>query len=144
MTAIVFPLHQRLQHAVKDKQKQISISNQHIRVPRWCAFKFAQVLFQCVLGMRNNSVVKANSKKHVCKKYWYSKKKTVYHLDLNLRPPECKSVALPIELYGCGFQWNVARAFSTSSSSSGCRTQVDHCIDSWWQTWRRTMMDFWC
>ena len=31
------------------------------------------------------------------------KKKAVHHLDLNLRPPECKSVVLPIEPYGCGF-----------------------------------------
>ena len=35
--------------------------------------------------------------------------KTVHQLESNLRPPECKSVALPIEPYGCGFQWNVAR-----------------------------------
>ena len=29
-------------------------------------------------------------------------------MDSNPQPPECKSVALPIELYGCGFRWNVA------------------------------------
>ena len=34
-------------------------------------------------------------------------KKSVHQLDSNLQPPECKSVALPIEPYGCGFQWNV-------------------------------------
>ena len=30
----VFPLHQCLQRAVMNEQKQLSISNQHIRVPR--------------------------------------------------------------------------------------------------------------
>ena len=34
------------------------------------------------------------------------KKKTVSQLDLNPQLPECKSVALLIEPYGCGFQWN--------------------------------------
>ena len=29
-------------------------------------------------------------------------KKSVHHLDSNPRPPECKSVALPIEPYGYG------------------------------------------
>ena len=71
-------------------------------------------------------------------------KKSVHQLDSNPRLPECKLVALPIELYGCGFWWNVAQVFSTSSSSSGCRTQADHRIDLWWQTWRRKMMVFWC
>ena len=46
------------------------------------------------------------------------RKKSVHQLDSNLQPPECKSVALPIELYGCGFRWNVARVFSTSLSST--------------------------
>ena len=35
--------------------------------------------------------------------------KSVHQLDLNPPPPECKSAALPIELYGCGFRWNVAQ-----------------------------------
>ena len=43
-------------------------------------------------------------------------KKSVHHLDSNLRPPECKSVALTIEPYGCGFRWNAVRVFSISSS----------------------------
>ena len=75
--------------------------------------------------------------KNVFAKVLILKKKSVHHLDSNPRPPECKSVALAIEPYGCGFRWNVARVFSTSSSSSGCRTQADHRIYSWWQTWRR-------
>ena len=32
----------------------------------------------------------------------FRKKKSVYHLDSNPRLPECKSVALTIEPYGCG------------------------------------------
>jgi len=35
-------------------------------------------------------------------------KKICYYLDSNPRPPKCKSVALPIELYGCGLQWNIS------------------------------------
>ena len=35
-------------------------------------------------------------------------KKSVHLRDLNPRPTECKSVALPIEPYGCGFGWNIA------------------------------------
>ena len=97
----VFPLHKCLQHAVMNERKQLSISNQHIRVPRWHAFNFAQS--------------KLNFKKRVCKKYWFSKKKkSVHQLDSNPLPPECKSV-VPIEPYGCGF-W--AWIFSTSSSST--------------------------
>ena len=40
----------------------------------------------------------------------------MHQLDSNPRPPECKSVAVPIELYGCGLRWNVAQVFSTSSA----------------------------
>jgi len=36
----VFPLHQCLQRAVMNEPKQLSISNQHIRVPRRSAFNF--------------------------------------------------------------------------------------------------------
>ena len=55
--------------------------------------------------------------------------KNVHQLDLNPRPPECKSAALPIELYDCGFRWNAAQVFSTSSSSTRCRMQADHHIN---------------
>jgi len=55
----VFSLHQCLQRAVMNERKQLSISNQHIRVPRWRAFNFAQVPFWCVLGMPSNSVIKS-------------------------------------------------------------------------------------
>ena len=120
-----------------NEQKQLSISNQHIRVPRWRVFKSRfDVCLECevtVLSM-------LNSKKCVCKKYWYSKKKS---LDSIPGPPECKSVALPIELSVLWFRWNVAQVFSTSSSSSSCRTQADCHIDLRWQTWRRKMMGFW-
>ena len=68
----------------------------------------------------------------------YSKKKTVHSLDSNPRLPECKSAALTIELYGCGFRWNVARVFFVF------KWQADHRTDSWWHTWRRRMMGLWC
>ena len=35
----------------------------------------------------------------------FGEKRPVHQLESNPRPPECKSVTLPIELYGCGFQW---------------------------------------
>ena len=59
----VFPLHKCLQHAVMNERKQLSISNQHIRVPRKHAFNFAQVPFRCVLVMPSNSVINAELKK---------------------------------------------------------------------------------
>ena len=137
----VFPLHQCQQRAVKDEQKQISISNQHIRVARWRVFNFAQVPFQCMLGIRSNSVL--NSKKTCLQNVLIFKKNlfTIWNRTRNLLNAS-QSVALPIELYGCSFQWNVARVFSTSSSSSSFRMQADHRIDSQWQTWRRRMMVF--
>ena len=62
----VFPLHQCLQRAVMNEQKQLSISNQQIRVPRRRAFNFAVVPFRCVLVMPSNSVIKAEFKKKTC------------------------------------------------------------------------------
>ena len=56
----IFPLRQCFQRAVMNEPKQLSISNQHIRVPRWHAFNFAQVPLRYVLGMRSNSVVKTD------------------------------------------------------------------------------------
>jgi len=141
----VFSLHQCLQRTVKNEQRQLSISNQHIRVPRWHAFSFAQVPFWCVLGMPSNSGIKAElKKKNTCvQKVLIFDKTAVHQLDLNPWPPECKSFALPIELYGCGFQWNVAWVFSNSSSSTHCRMQSDHHINLQWQTWSRRMMGLW-
>ena len=72
---------------------------------------------------------KLDFNKCVCKSINF-RKKSVHHLNSNLRPPERKSAALPIELYGCGFRWNVARVFSTSLSSTCCSTQSDHCFNS--------------
>ena len=47
---------------------------------------------------------KLNFKKNVYpKSIDFRKKKLVHQQDSNPRPPECKSVALPIEPYGCGF-----------------------------------------
>jgi len=52
---------------IMNEPKQLSISNQYIRVPRLRAFNFAQVPLRCVLGIWSNSVVKINSKKCVRK-----------------------------------------------------------------------------
>jgi len=61
--------------------------------------------------MPRNTVIKAEFKK-----------KNVYAKSIDFRKKNLfttwKSVALTIEIYGCGFQWNVARVFSTSSSST--------------------------
>ena len=55
--------------------------------------------------------------KHVCKSIDFQKK-SVHHLNSNLQPLERKSAVLPIKLHiCCGFQWNVARVFSTSSAA---------------------------
>jgi len=53
------PSIQCLQRTVMNEQKQLSISNRHIRVPSRRAFNFAQVPFRCVLVMPSNSVIKA-------------------------------------------------------------------------------------
>ena len=55
--------------AVMNEPKQLSISNQHIRVPRRHAFNFAQVPFRCMLVMPSNSVINAEVKK---KSVWKS------------------------------------------------------------------------
>jgi len=75
----VFSLHQCLQRAVMNEQKQLSISNQRIRVSRWRAFNFAQVPFRCVLGMWSNSVIKTEFKKNVyAKSIDFRKKKNLF------------------------------------------------------------------
>ena len=55
----VFSLHQCLQRPVKNKCKQIRLTNHHSRVPRWRAFNFTPVPIWCVLGMQSNSGMKA-------------------------------------------------------------------------------------
>jgi len=101
--------------AVMNEWKQLSFSNHHSRAPRWRAFNF---VLRCVLGMPGNWIKKKNLyAKHI--DFW--KRKSVHQLDSNPRPPECKSVALPIAVVFDG-------VFSTSSSSTRCRTQSDHCI----------------
>jgi len=134
----VFPLHQCLQHAVMNEPRQLSISNQHIRVPRRHVFNFAQVPFRCMLVMPMLSML--NFLKCVRKSIDFRKK---YLFTSWLRTHNLLN-ALSIEPYGCGFQWNVAWVFSTSLSSNGCRTQADYRIDSRWQTWSWRMMGLWC
>ena len=63
-----------LQHAVINEPKQLSISNQHFRVPRLRAFNFAQFPLRYVLRMQSNSIVKTEFWKTCLQKYWYSKK----------------------------------------------------------------------
>jgi len=82
----VFPLHQCLQCAVMNKPKQLSISNQHIWVPGWHLFNFAQVLVWCMLGMPSNSAIKAGLYKNVYAKSIDFRKKSVHQLDSSLRP----------------------------------------------------------
>ena len=136
----VFSLYQCLQRTVKNEQKQISISKHHSWVPRWRAFNFAQVLFRCVLEMPSNSAIKAGLLKTCIQKVLIFEKKNL--VNSWIWTHDLKSVALTIEPYGCGFWWNVARVFSSSSSSTCCRTQSDHRITSWWQTWRGRMMGY--
>ena len=77
MTAVpCLPLHQCLQHSVKDKQKQMPISNQHFRVPRWRAFNFAQVPFRRMLGILKF--------KNMYAKVQFSGKKIVHQLGFEL------------------------------------------------------------
>ena len=127
-------------HCKEQKKKQLSINNQHIRVPRWCAFNFAQVLFQCMLGMPSNSGIKAEFKKNVHERVLIFGKKAC--------SPAATSWMQVIHtthwaIWLC-FRWNVARIFSTSSSSTHYRTQSDHRINSQWQTWSWRMMGLWC
>jgi len=134
----VFSLHQCLQCAVMNEWKQLSFSNHHSRVPRWRVFNFAQVSFRCVLGMPRNSVIKAELKK-----------KNVYAKSIDFRKKICSPpgfepttswMQVSYSNNWAGFWWNVARGFSTSSSSTRCRTQSDHCINLRWQTWSRKIM----
>jgi len=63
---------QCLQCAVKNKQKQIFIHSEHIRVPscRWCAFNFAQIENQ----VPSWSIFSNNDAKLAHKKIWFWKK----------------------------------------------------------------------
>ena len=58
----IFSLHQCLQRAVKNKQKQLSISNQHVWVSRWCVFNFVS---KCA----SNDDAKLTIKKSTYKRY---------------------------------------------------------------------------
>ena len=53
--------------------------------------------------MPSNSAIKAGLLKNVYEKSIDFGKTSVHKLDLNPRPPKCRSAALSIELYGCGF-----------------------------------------
>jgi len=79
----VVSLHQCLQRAVMNKQKQLSISNQHIRVPRWCAFNFAQVPSRSVLILPSNNDAKLTFKKTCLQNIWNFWKNMFDYLDSN-------------------------------------------------------------
>jgi len=111
------------------KQKQLSISNQHIRVPRRRAFNFTQVPFQCVLVMPSNSVINAEFFKKTCtQKYWFSKK---ICSQAGFKPTTWMQVS-------CSTHWAIWLWFSMECCLSFlhffvCRTQPDHRINSRWQ-----------
>ena len=118
LLAVLSP-HQYLQRAIKNKQKQILISNQHIWVPRWRAFNFASVPFRCMLGMPSNSGIKTelekkNKQKKTCKqKVWFLREKknnlsTTYHDLLN-----ASQLLYPLGYLCCGFCGMLFRVFST-------------------------------
>jgi len=84
-----------------NERKQLSISNQHIRVPRWCAFNFAPVQFQCMLGMPSNSDIKVEFQKpYMQKKYWSSEKKLFTSW---IRTHHLLNASQLLYPFGCGF-----------------------------------------
>ena len=107
----LFTLHQRLQRTLKNEQKQLSISNHHSQVPRWRALVSLKSCFDACLECQVTLISKLNFKKNVHAEYWFLKKKSVHQLDSNLRPPECKSVALPIELLVLWFSMECCLSF---------------------------------
>ena len=118
--SLVFPLHLCLKCAVKNDLKKISVSNYHSQVPRWRAFNFAQGPVWWVLGMPSNSPIDQTWTLKTCMQkvlIFEKQKKSAHQLDSNPWPPECKSTALPIELYGCGFWWNVAQILRLQPSA---------------------------
>ena len=67
--------------------------------------------FDACLECEVTVLSKLNSKKTCSQKDLIFKNKSFPHLDSTPRPPECKSVELPIELYDCGFQWTFFQFF---------------------------------
>ena len=121
--------------AVQNEWKQISISNKHIPSSQMtCLIPFKS----CMLGMSSNNAIKPEFQKKKCVSKFSEKKK-------NCSPPGFETTTSWMQVsctyLCCGFWW---RVFSTSSSSSSCRTQAGHCINSRWQTWSRKIMYSWC
>ena len=118
-----------------------SNSNHHSRVPRWRAFTFPQLPFQCMLGMPSNSAIKAKFQKRASKSidFW---KKNLFTSWIQIRDLlDASQLHYPLDYVCFGFRWNAAWVFSTSLFSTHCRTQADPRINSWWPTWSRRMMD---
>ena len=140
----VFFLHLYLQRAVKNEQKEIFISNYHSLVLRWHLSNFAEVPFQCMLGMPSNSAIKLNFKKRVCKQYWFSGKKVFTSWIRSCYLLYACQLLYPLSYMAVVFNEMLFEFFSTSSPSTRCRMQAGYRINLRWQTWRRRMMGLWC
>jgi len=106
---------------------EMSISNQHFRVPKWRAFNFAQVLFLCVLGMLSDSVKKADV---YAKSIIFWTKKIVPQLGFEL-PTSCLNVICFNNCAICAL-WFAMECCSVSSSSTCCRAQTERRMSWWW------------
>ena len=140
-TAVPVSLQQYLQRTVKNKAD--------INYQLWRAFNFAQVLFWCVLGMSSASGIKTEFKKNNIHAKRYLKEKN-WSLCSRIRTCNllnASQLLYPLSYYCYGFWcWGedcVVRAFYTSLSSTRCRTQADHRINSQWKTSSRNMMGLW-
>ena len=117
--------------AVKSEQKQISISNHQIEFPAGVRLILLKSHFDACLECQVTVLSKLNFKKRACKSMIF--KKFVCQLDSNLWPPECKSIALPIELCVLWFSMECCLNFLHFFVFN---MQADHqiVIDSNWNT----------
>ena len=126
MTA-VFPLHQCLQRAVKDKQKQISISNQFPDDVHLISLKSH---FEACLECQVTVLRKLKFKKRECKMYNFREKKIVHQLGFKL-PTSCLRVSYSNNCTICAL-WFAMECCSASSSSTRCRAQTECHVNWWW------------
>ena len=99
----VFSLHQCFHCAVIKNENSYQLAINIFKFPDDVRLISLKSRFDACLECQVTVLSKLSFKKRACKKYWFSKKKICSPWDLNPRPPECKSVALPIEPNGCGF-----------------------------------------
>ena len=131
----VFSLHQCLQCAVKNKQKQILIHSEHSGVLRWCAFNFVQVPSQSALVMPSKQWCKVNIWKACVQKAQVSKKKIKFTTWIRTHDLMLASHAL--------YQFSYFSVVACLLHFFVFRMQADHHINLWWQRWRRKMMGLW-